>query len=205
LLFYKEQGLPTGALRYFNQPGIEAEPVTVGAEVIGWQAKFIDTDLARYKKKKLIEAIDTAKSQHPTLTQLYFYLNVDFGRSTKEGVKDPPYKTEIEEHAKAKGIAITWKTASFFEAPFVCETESPRPARFRGNVDELKSIAARTWARRTAPDRGLLQLRCCVAAACLPCVNRAQRADLLPSPHGRSLRAADSPAWRVDTPQASLH
>ncbi len=123
LLFYKEQDRPTGALRYFNQPGIEAEPVTVGAEVIGWQAKFIDTDLARYKKK-LIEAVDIAKTQHPTLTQLYFYVNVDFGRSTKAGVKDPPYKTEIEEHANTKGIAIAWKTASFFETPFVCETNA---------------------------------------------------------------------------------
>lgn len=123
LLFYKEHGHPTGALRYFNQPGIEGEPVIVGADVIGWQAKFIDTGLAKYKTK-LIKAIDTASAQHPTLTQLYFYLNVDFGRSTKAGVKDPPYKVEIEAHAKAKGIAITWKTASFFETPFVCETNA---------------------------------------------------------------------------------
>lgn len=123
LLFYKEHGHPTGALRYFNQPGIEAEPVIVGADVIGFQAKFIDTDLSTYKPI-LIKAIDTAKSQHPTLTQLYFYVNVDFGRSTKPGVKDPAYKTEIEEHAKVKGVAITWKTAHFFETPFVCETNA---------------------------------------------------------------------------------
>jgi hypothetical protein len=123
LLFYKEHGQPTGALRYFNQPGIEAEPVIVGVDVIGFQAKFIDTDLSTYKPK-IIKAIDTAKSQHPTLTQLYFYVNVDFGRSTKPGVKDPAYKTEIEEHAKVKGVAITWKTAHFFETPFVCETNA---------------------------------------------------------------------------------
>lgn len=41
LLFYKEHGRSTGALRYFNQPAIEAEPVVVGADVIGFQAKFI--------------------------------------------------------------------------------------------------------------------------------------------------------------------
>ncbi|MBW8363833.1 MAG: ATP-binding protein [Rhizobium sp.] len=129
LLFYKEQRHPTGALRYFNQPGIEAEPVIVGADVIGWQAKFIGTDLASYKTK-LIQAINTAKTQHPTLTQLYFYVNVDFGRSKKPGVKDPPYKTAIEEHAKAKGVAITWKTASFFETPFVCETNANIASHF---------------------------------------------------------------------------
>ncbi|MFH1495328.1 MAG: AVAST type 4 anti-phage nuclease Avs4 [Pseudomonadota bacterium] len=129
LLFYKEHGHPTGALRYFNQPGIEAEPVIVGADVIGWQAKFIDTDLASYKTK-LIQAIDTAKAQHPTLTQLYFYMNVDFGRSKKPEVKDPSYKTAIEEHAKAKGVAITWKTASFFETPFVCEANANIASHF---------------------------------------------------------------------------
>ncbi|GEM_PF-227822 len=123
LLFYKEHDCPTGALRYFNQPGIEAEPVTIETEVIGWQAKFITTDLASYKAK-LIEAIDTAKKQHSTLTQIYFYVNLDFGRGRKAGSKDPVYKTDIEDHAKAKGILITWKTASFFESPFVCETNA---------------------------------------------------------------------------------
>lgn len=147
LLFYKEHGRPTGALRYFNQPGIEAEPITVGTEVIGWQAKFIGSDVSKYKAK-LIEAIDTAKAQHPTLTQLHFYVNVDFGRSKKLGVKDPPYKTEIEAHAKAKGIAITWKTASFFETPFVCETNANIAAHFftlgASVIDFVREIARHT-------------------------------------------------------------
>ncbi len=129
LLFYKEHGQLTGMMRYFNQPGVEAEPVIVGAEVIGFQAKFIDTDLSTYKPI-LVKAIDTAKSQHPTLTQLYFYVNVDFGRSTKPSIKDPAYKTEIEEHAKVKGVTITWKTANFFETPFVCETNANIASHF---------------------------------------------------------------------------
>lgn len=147
LLFYLEHGRPTGALRYFNQPGIEAEPVTVGTEVIGWQAKFIGSDLSKYKAK-LIGAIDTAKAQHPTLTQLHFYLNVDFGRSKRPGVKDPPYKTEIEAHAKAKGVAVTWKTASFFETPFVCETNANIAGHFftlgASVIDFVREIARHT-------------------------------------------------------------
>lgn len=123
LLFYKEHGIPTGALRFFNQPGIEAEPITVGGEVIGWQAKFISSDLSKYKAE-FIKAIDTAKAQNPTLTQLYFYVNLDFGISKKIGVKDPQYKTDIEAYASVKGIDITWKTASFFESPFVCEANA---------------------------------------------------------------------------------
>jgi len=147
LLFYKEQDRPTGALRYFNQPGIEAEPVTVGTEVIGWQAKFIGSDISKYKAE-LIGAIDTAKAHHPTLTQLHFYVNVDFGRSKKAGVKDPPYKTEIEAHAKGKGIAITWKTASFFETPFVCETNANIAGHFFtlgvSVIDFVREIARHT-------------------------------------------------------------
>jgi hypothetical protein len=147
LLFYKEHDRPTGALRYFNQPGIEAEPVTVGAEVIGWQAKFIDIELAKYKAK-LIDAIDKATAQHLSLTQLYFYLNVDFGRGRKCGAKDPTYKTEIEDYAKAKGVAITWKTASFFETPFVCETNAHIAKHFfalgASVIDFVQDIARHT-------------------------------------------------------------
>lgn len=147
LLFYKEHGRPTGALRYFNQPGIEAEPITVGTEIIGWQAKFIGSDLSKYKAE-LIEAIDTTKAQHPTLTQLHFYANVDFGRSKKPSVKDPSYKAEIEAHAKRKGIAITWKTASFFETPFVCETNANIAGHFFtlgvNVIDFVREIARHT-------------------------------------------------------------
>src|ERR1700733_3129772 len=106
LLFYKEHGHPTGSMRYFNQPGIEADPVCVGDEVIGFQAKFVSSGIETYKAK-LISAIDTAKSRNPTLTRIYFYINQEFGESTKEGVKDPAYKIEIDEHAKAVGVAIT--------------------------------------------------------------------------------------------------
>lgn len=144
LLFYKEHDRPTGELRYFNQPGIEAEPVTVGEEVIGWQAKFIDTDLAKYKNK-LIEAIDTAKAQHEALTQIYFYVNLDFGRSRKADSKDPRYKTEIEEYAKTKGVLVTWRTASFFESPFVCEINANISKHFFtldvSIIDFVQSIA----------------------------------------------------------------
>lgn len=123
LLFYKEHGRPTGSLRYFNQAGVEAEPIIVGNEVIGFQAKFVSTNIVAYKSK-LIAAIDTAKAKNPALTQLYFYINLEFGESKKPDLKDPPYKTEIEKHAKSAGVTITWKTASFFESPFVSETNA---------------------------------------------------------------------------------
>ena len=141
LLFYKEHNLPTGTLRYANHPGIEAEPVTVGAEVIGCQARFIGTGHVR--KAKFVRAIDVAKAKHPTLTKLFFYINVDIGRGKTPEVKDPRYKTEIEEHGKAQGVAIVWKTACFFETPFVCETNANIARHFFTPDDRV--VAPSDW------------------------------------------------------------
>ncbi|MFL6674916.1 MAG: AVAST type 4 anti-phage nuclease Avs4 [Massilia sp.] len=127
LFFYREHNHPLGASRYFNQAGIEAEPISVGSEVIGWQAKFTDRELASYKDQ-LVASITKAKAQHPTLTQIYFYINVDFGQGRK--AKDPTYKTEIEAHAAARDVTVTWKTASFFESLFVCQTHAAISSHF---------------------------------------------------------------------------
>lgn len=129
LLFYKEHGQPSGALRYRNQAGIEADPITVGQDVIGWQAKFLGSKISEHKSA-LKTAIDNAKKENPTLNRIFFYLNVDFDPSGKSGVKDPPYKIEIEQYAKAKGVSITWRTAGFFETPFVCEENATLAKHF---------------------------------------------------------------------------
>lgn len=41
LLFYKEHRYFAGALRYQNQAGIEADPIMVDQDIVGFQAKFI--------------------------------------------------------------------------------------------------------------------------------------------------------------------
>jgi hypothetical protein len=81
LLFSKEHKQPIGPLRYFNQAGIEEDPITVGAEVIGWQAKFVGR--LSEQTHTLKKAIDDAKLQNPSLKRIYFYLNVDFAPSSK--------------------------------------------------------------------------------------------------------------------------
>jgi hypothetical protein len=85
LLFSKEHNQPIGPLRYFNQAGIEEDPITVGDEVIGWQAKFV----SKFPKAStLTQAIDDAKSRNPRLTRIYFYLNADFNPSRKAAAKE---------------------------------------------------------------------------------------------------------------------
>lgn len=116
LLFCEEYNQQLGIARYENHAGIETDPIKVGKEVVGWQAKFYGNELYKHKKE-LIASIDTAKTRHPDLTQIVFYLNQDFGQHKKK--TNPQYKIDIEEHAKKNGVSIIWKGAWFFESPFV--------------------------------------------------------------------------------------
>lgn len=121
LLFSLEHNRPLGASRYENHAGIETDPIKVGDDYVGWQAKFYTTRLSEHTKE-LEEAITTAKTRHSKLTKIVFYTNRDFGQDKKK--TDPQYKLDIENHAKAKGVTVEWKTASFFESPFVTKDNS---------------------------------------------------------------------------------
>jgi len=121
LLFCEEYSQPLGISRYENHAGIETDPVKVGNEVIGWQAKYYENELSKHKDE-LITSIDTAKTRHPGLTHIVFYLNQDFGQHKK--TTDPKYKLDVEAHANSKGVSIIWKGAWFFESPFVIKTHS---------------------------------------------------------------------------------
>ena len=121
LLFCEEYNHPLGISRYENHAGIETDPIKVGQEVIGWQAKFYENELSKHKDE-LIASIDTAKTRHPDLTKIVFYLNQDFGQHKKK--TDPQYKLDVDEHAKKKSVSIIWKGAWYFESPFVVKTNA---------------------------------------------------------------------------------
>lgn len=127
LLFCEEYNQPLGISRYENHAGIETDPITVGKEIIGWQAKFYENELSKHKDE-LIASIDTAKTRHPNLTRIIFYLNQDFGQHKKK--TDPQYKLEVEEHARKKCVSIIWKGAWFFESPFVVKTNAVMAEHF---------------------------------------------------------------------------
>src|SRR5579871_616990 len=121
LLFCQEFELPLGISRYENHAGIETDPIQVGEDYIGWQAKFYDTPLSEHVDD-LKSAIVTAKTRHPELTKVLFYTNRDFGQHPKK--TEPKYKTDIEKHGQACGVSIIWRTESFFESPFVTKDNS---------------------------------------------------------------------------------
>src|ERR1700688_3298888 len=148
LLFSKEHKQSVGPLRYFNQAGIEEDPITTGDEVIGWQAKFVGK--LSEQTQTLKKAVDDAKQQNPNLTRIYFYLNVDFAPSRKPGAKEPQNKRDIEEHAKSKSVSITWRTRNSFEKPFVCEENANIASYFftseKTTIDLIQELSRHTEA-----------------------------------------------------------
>ncbi|WP_457635628.1 AVAST type 4 anti-phage nuclease Avs4 [Persephonella sp.] len=117
ILFCKEFNQVKGIFRYKNQSAIETDPIKVGEEIIGWQAKFYETSLSNHKKE-LIETLEKAKKYYPDITKIIFYTNQEWGQSKG---KKPEGLIEIEEKARELNVNVVFRTASFFESPFVCE------------------------------------------------------------------------------------
>ena len=115
LLFCKEFNRPYGIFRYKNQSAIETNPIELGDEVIGWQAKFYDSSLSNHKKD-LLSSIEKSKRDYPKITELLFYTNQEWGQNRGE---KPQGLIEIEEKAQELNIVLDWRTASYFESEFV--------------------------------------------------------------------------------------
>jgi hypothetical protein len=145
LLFCKEFGKDTGIFRFKNHAGIETDPIEQDAQVIGWQAKFYGTRLSEHKQD-FIDSIDTTRARHPSVNKIIFYTNQEFGQDAKKS--DPQYKTEIENHAKSKGVDIEWRTASYFESLFVCEQNASIAQHFfslnKGVLDSIAELSLYT-------------------------------------------------------------
>jgi len=129
LLFCSEFEQNKGIFRYKNQTGIETDPIEHEREVIGWQAKFLETDI-RTRKDELKESITATKKKNPAITKILFYLNREFSESRKKDVKDPAYKTEIEDHAKSLGVKVEWRVPSHFERQLSLEKNRLLAQRF---------------------------------------------------------------------------
>jgi len=117
LLFCNEFDRPVGVFRYKNQSAIETNPVEKAGEVIGWQARFYETALTTHKDD-IMGTIEKAKRDYPNISKVIFYTNQEWGQ--RRG-KEPQGKIAIENKAKELGIALDWRTASFFESPFVAD------------------------------------------------------------------------------------
>lgn len=115
ILFCKEFNKELGIFRYKNQSAIETDPIAFDGKTIGWQAKFYDTSLSNHTDE-LLSTIEKAKRDYPAITNLIIYTNQEWGQSKG---KEPKGKTEVEQKAQALKIDLDWRTASYFESPFV--------------------------------------------------------------------------------------
>jgi len=117
LLFCNEFDKTVGIFRYKNQSAIETNPVEKGGEVIGWQAKFYETALTSHKDD-IMGTIKKAKRDYPNISKIIFYTNQEWGQTRG---KEPQGKIAIEKKARELGLALDWRTAGFFESPFVAD------------------------------------------------------------------------------------
>jgi hypothetical protein len=102
LLFCKEFNKPYGTFRYKNQSAIETNPIEVGDEMIGWQAKFYNSKVV-YHKSELLNTIEKSKRDYPNITKLLFYTHQDCGQNKGQ---TPKGLIEVEEKAKELNIIL---------------------------------------------------------------------------------------------------
>ena len=149
LLFCDEFNQRFGIFRYFNQAGIETDPIQINGEWIGFQSKFYETKISD-NKKEIKDSIEKAKRKNPELDKISFYLNQEFSESSKKDEKEPQYKTEIEDFAKAKGIEIVWKVPSHFQAQLSHDRNKNLAQYFfslkKGVVDSIGELRNHTLA-----------------------------------------------------------
>lgn len=116
LIFCFEHEVKHGIFRYFNQTGIETNPIKVEDQIIGFQAKYFDeATMLSSKVSELKDSIADAKRKNPEINKLLFYINKEFGESTIADQQSPKYKIDIETYGKALGVVIEWRVKSHFE------------------------------------------------------------------------------------------
>lgn len=122
LLFCREFDLPKGWFGFKNQSAIEKNPIHLGNEIIGFQAKFYTSSLSSHKID-FLEMLIKAKRDYPELTKILIYTNQLWAQAyckREEKQKDPQTLTEINAKAQNLAISLEWREASFFESEFVC-------------------------------------------------------------------------------------
>jgi hypothetical protein len=140
LLFCKEFSKPFGVFRYKNQSAIETNPIPIDGHNIGFQSKFYTTTLSS-NKSDLINALQKAKRDYPELTKFQLYTNQEWSQQYAKGkAGKTAAQQEIEAKACELKIELEWRTAGFFESPFVSEQCKDIGKYFFTNNDSLLDI-----------------------------------------------------------------
>lgn len=115
-LFCYEFDKKYGIHRYFNQAGIETDPIIQNDEIIGFQAKYYDDTIRLSQKKEEIKlAIKTTKEKYKGISKIIFYMNKEFSQSRNPKKSKPEYLKEIEKFAGELFVKVEWRMKSNFE------------------------------------------------------------------------------------------
>ncbi|TVP08229.1 AVAST type 4 anti-phage nuclease Avs4 [Shewanella algae] len=140
LLFCREFKRPYGVFRYKNQSGIETDPIESDGINVGFQSKFYDTSLSS-NKSELISTLVKSKRDYPSLDKLFLYTNQEWAQTfhNKKAEKTAA-QVDIEKKAEELEIEIVWRTASYFESPFVTQNCSELSKYFFLNGDSILDL-----------------------------------------------------------------
>lgn len=96
-----------------NHPGLETDPIKIGNEYIGFQAKYSGPSVPLSSKKNaIINSLKIAKENESKLDVVHIFLNKAPSSPRKKTVKFPEYITDIEEEAKKLKIKLEWQFPS---------------------------------------------------------------------------------------------
>ena len=108
-IFCKILNIDNGLIRRINQPYIETDPVRIGDELIGFQARYYDSR-ARLNEKlpRFKTDIEGAAHKYHGLTKICYFVHGELTASSKMSEYKPDYQIQIEEYAQKFGIKIEW-------------------------------------------------------------------------------------------------
>lgn len=116
ILFCHEFNQETGMFRYFNQAGIETEPIEFDNQVIGFQAKYYDASTKISDRvSEFQNMVDKATQKNFALTKIIVYVNKELSESSNKERKIPKYQADIENYAKVRNVRIEWRVPSHIE------------------------------------------------------------------------------------------
>lgn len=105
-LFCRRFSIKYGLFQCVNHAGNETITISVGDDIIGFQAKFFNNKI---DEQVIIDSIKTAKRNNPDQTRIIIYTNLTFGNPPK-GQQMTAKQKKIEDAAKYNNIIIEWST-----------------------------------------------------------------------------------------------
>lgn len=107
-LFKTRFGIGDSLPYFYNHPGIETAPVTIGKEVIGFQSKFFTGEaISNSQANDLIDSINTARTKNKDLTTCIVYTNSVFG-APKSDDDSTKRQQKVEKAAADNQLKLEW-------------------------------------------------------------------------------------------------